>query len=176
MEYIDLTNLSLTGRVLDVGGGGEGIISRRVGSSVVAIDLRAEELAETPDIGVKIIMDACDLKFIDGYFDAVTCFYSLMYMSAEQIERFAKEAYRVMKQGTCLYIWDAVIPPEMNGKTFITEVKVKINPAEEISTGYGIGGAKEQTAELIQSLFENAGFKYKTGSGSSQAFEAAFIK
>lgn len=38
----------LTGSILDVGGGGEGIIGRRYGSAVTVIDNRQEELDEAP--------------------------------------------------------------------------------------------------------------------------------
>jgi 2-polyprenyl-3-methyl-5-hydroxy-6-metoxy-1,4-benzoquinol methylase len=49
MVSIDLTELRLEGRVLDIGGGGEGLISRQAGNNVIAIDLRADELAEPPE-------------------------------------------------------------------------------------------------------------------------------
>ena len=39
----------LTGSILDIGGGGEGIIGRLYGSRVTAIDNREEELDEAPD-------------------------------------------------------------------------------------------------------------------------------
>ena len=41
----------LTGSILDVGGGGEGIIGRRYGSAVTVIDNRQEELDEAPCSG-----------------------------------------------------------------------------------------------------------------------------
>ena len=39
----------LTGSVLDIGGGGEGIIGRLYGKNVTAIDIRQEELDEAPE-------------------------------------------------------------------------------------------------------------------------------
>ncbi len=73
----------LKGTILDIGGGGEGIIGRVYGQQVTAIDNRQEELDEAPDNGHKLLMDASALAFQDGFFDNVTFFYSLMYMSKE---------------------------------------------------------------------------------------------
>jgi SAM-dependent methyltransferase len=170
MVSIDLTDLTFEGRVLDIGGGGEGFISRQIGNNVVAIDLRADELAETPDIGLKIIMDAADLKFLDGYFDNVTCFYSLMYMNAEATGKCIREAYRILKPGGYLYIWDAVIPSRCVGETFITELNVKVNPGTETSVGYGVGGATEQTADMIRGLCVEAGFTVVSEDAGEEAF------
>ncbi|UCC20818.1 MAG: hypothetical protein JSV62_05935, partial [Promethearchaeota archaeon] len=43
---IDLSNIILEGRVLDLGGGGEGIIGQLKGEQVVAIDPNKKELEE----------------------------------------------------------------------------------------------------------------------------------
>lgn len=66
--------------ILDIGGGGEGIIGRIYQSQVTAIDNRQEELDEAPEGFTKLLMDACDLKFEDSSFDNVSLFYTLMYI------------------------------------------------------------------------------------------------
>ena len=48
----------LKGTILDIGGGGEGIIGRVYGQQVTAIDNRQEELDGAPDNGHKLLMDA----------------------------------------------------------------------------------------------------------------------
>lgn len=67
-------------RILDIGGGGEGIIGLLYGSKVVAIDQRKKELEEAPEGPLKIVMDARELNFLDNSFDAVTSFFTLMYV------------------------------------------------------------------------------------------------
>ena len=70
----------LNGSILDVGGGGEGVIGRLYGQSVTAIDNCREELDEAPCGCRKLVMDASALSFADASFENVTFFYSLMYM------------------------------------------------------------------------------------------------
>ena len=48
----------LSGRILDIGGGGEGVIGRVYGPQVTAIDVSVEELAEAPEGFEKLVMDA----------------------------------------------------------------------------------------------------------------------
>lgn len=48
----------LNGSILDVGGGGEGVIGRLYGQSVTAIDNCREELDEAPCGCRKLVMDA----------------------------------------------------------------------------------------------------------------------
>ncbi|TFF89622.1 MAG: methyltransferase domain-containing protein, partial [Promethearchaeota archaeon] len=72
---LDLVKIDLNGRILDIGGGGEGVIGQLKGAQVVAIDLRADELMEAADGDyLKVIMDAKQLKFLDDYFDTITAF------------------------------------------------------------------------------------------------------
>ena len=71
----------LEGAILDVGGGGEGVIGRIYGPRVVAIDNRQEELDEAPGGFEKRLMDAREMAFPPERFDHVTFFYSAMFMS-----------------------------------------------------------------------------------------------
>jgi len=89
-QHVDITKVEIPGRILDIGGGGEGIIARRYGDKVIAIDNRKDELEESPDAGLKIVMDACELKFLDNSIDNATCFYSLMFIP--DVEKMLAEA------------------------------------------------------------------------------------
>lgn len=85
MFSIDVQSLNLIefrqeGRVLDIGGGGEGIIGQVLGERVIAIDNRSDELEEAPEGSLKIIMDARELKFLNKTFDGITSFSTLMYI------------------------------------------------------------------------------------------------
>ncbi len=75
---------NINGSILDVGGGGEGIIGRVYGRQVTAIDKLQSELDEVTCDCEKLVMDACDLDFADQSFDNVTFFYTFMFM--EQTE------------------------------------------------------------------------------------------
>ena len=157
-QFIDISNIQFSGRVLDIGGGGEGIISRRAGDKVVAIDTRKEELEETPDIGLKIIMDACELKFLDQSFENITCFFTLMYMGENEIKTFLKEANRVLKHNGKLWIWDITISPKADADAFVAQLKVKISDELTVTTGYGVGWKRSQSCESIRKLCEDEGF------------------
>ena len=89
----------LSGKILDIGGGGEGIIGRLYREQVTAIDNRQEELEESPEGYEKVLMDATNLQYADSSFDHVTSFFTLMFMCAEEQRRTIKEAARVLRSG-----------------------------------------------------------------------------
>jgi len=68
------------GYILDIGGGGRGVIGKLKGERVIAIDPSKRELEEAPAGPLKIIMDARDLQFLDGTFSTATSFFTLMYI------------------------------------------------------------------------------------------------
>lgn len=86
----------LIGPILDLGGGGEGVIGRIYGQQAVAIDNRQEELDEAPDGPKKLLMDASALAFAPGEFSHVTAFFSLMYMPSDIQGQVFAEAARVL--------------------------------------------------------------------------------
>lgn len=135
----------LTGSILDIGGGGEGVIGRVYGQKVIAIDNRQEELDEAPDCCEKRLMDATDLLFSDETFDNVTFFYSLMYMTKDTQKRAISEAARVLKQGGRMFIWDSQFPAAHPDPHI---VHLDIHFADKtIHTSYGIVKDEEQRLE-----------------------------
>ena len=71
-QTIEIKPIKTDGFILDIGGGGEGIIGKLNGTQVAAIDKRPQELEETHNDALKIVMDATDLKFLDNTFTAAT--------------------------------------------------------------------------------------------------------
>lgn len=129
-------NREMQGSILDIGGGGEGIIGRVYGRQVIAIDNRQDELDEAPDGFRKMLMDATCLDFSDEHFDHVTFFYSLMYMGKETQKKAISEAVRVLYPDGSLHIWDAEIRLAYP-KPFVAELDIDAS-GNPIHTAYGI--------------------------------------
>ena len=170
-QLIDISKIRFNGRVLDIGGGGEGIISRHSGGKVVSIDIRKEELEETPDIGLKIVMNACNLGFLDKSFENVTCFFSLLYMDESEIREFLQEAYRVLKSDGELWIWDVTIPQKAEADAFVAQISVQISGESVVSAGYGVRWTRRQSVDTIRGLCEEAGFV----SREERVFDQSFM-
>lgn len=154
---IRLTALPTTGFILDIGGGGEGVIGSLMGSQVVAIDLRKDELEEADNDSLKIVMDATDLKFLDDSFPTATAFYTLMYMPVDVQEQVFQEVYRVLKPGGHFLAWDGHIPSQHNNDHDVVVITLTIGmPNQTIETGYG---CHWPTKELDLNHYLNVGIK-----------------
>lgn len=128
----------ISGRILDLGGGGEGVIGRIYGRAVTAIDIRPEELDGAPGNFKRLCMDARRLDFPGASFDAVTAFYFLMYLFPEDRGAVFSEAARVLKSGGRMYVWDAAYRSAFPEPHL---VELSIDAAgERISTTYGVLG------------------------------------
>lgn len=147
----------LQGRILDVGGGGEGIIGRFFGNQVIAIDNRQEELDEAPDVCEKRVMDAACLDFDVETFDTVTFFYSLMYMNLDTQKQAMKEAARVLKPEGGLYVWDTDIPSAFP-EPFVAQLEIPIG-SETIHTAYGIVKRDSQDSDSITAIALSNGLR-----------------
>ena len=128
----------IAGRILDLGGWGEGVIGRVYGRAVTAIDIRPDELEDAPGDFERICMDARQLELPDGCFDAVTAFYFLMYLFPEDRGAVFSEAARVLKSGGRMYVWDAAYRSAFPEPHL---VELSIDAAgERIGTTYGVLG------------------------------------
>ena len=164
----------LRGRILDIGGGGEGIIGRLYPNQVVAIDICQDELDEAPMGFEKILMDATQLKFEDNSFNHVTSFYTLMFMSAADQECAISEDARVLVNGGELHIWDCDILSAYP-EPFCVDVTVCL-PNENISATYGIIKTDTQNEISITKLCLHAGFVLVCQSRSKHGFYLRFKK
>ena len=164
-QTIEIHPLQTDGFILDLGGGGEGIIGTLNGTQVAAIDTRPTELEETNNDALKIIMDATDLKFLVDTFTAATAFYTMMYIPNHQKPKVLAETHRVLRPGGRLHIWDADIPEKSGDKKhYVIPLKI-VMPDETVETGYGTS-LKKQNAKTLRELAEEAGFnttKEETG-------------
>lgn len=176
-QKITMKPIETEGFILDIGGGGEGIIGRLNGNQVVAIDKRIDELQETKNDSMKIVMDATDLKFLPSSFDAATSFFSLMYIKNENHLTVFKEIHKVLKSGGEFHIWDVRIPPKHeNKKVFVIPLEVTL-PGNKVETGYGVGWEnKEQTLEYFKELALNANFNVVEEWNSKEIFYLCLAK
>lgn len=166
------------GYILDIGGGGEGIIGRMKPAQVVAIDLFARELQESPPGPLKIVMDATDLKFLDASFDTATAFFSLMYMKPDIQKKVFAQVHRVLKPGGRWLIWDAVIPTALEkdttGVVFYFRFKL---PMTTVETGYGTPWpARPLDVPYYKALAEESGFQVTSAKQQGGGFQTFFLE
>jgi SAM-dependent methyltransferase len=147
------------GRVIDIGGGGEGVIARAGGAGVVAVDKRISEIhearAKSPD-AAWTVADATALPFQSHCFDHATAFFSCMYMPGHVQEEVFRETRRVLKEGGEFWIWDAQMAPRGNG--FAIRLQVELHDGRTLNTVYGVR-QKDQSAAGMGRLLREAGFE-----------------
>ncbi len=147
------------GKVIDIGGGGEGVIAQVGGARVVAVDKHESEIDEARGKAPEaqwVVADATALPFADHSFDNATAFFSCMYMSSGVLKEVFGETRRVLKKGGEFWIWDAEMAPK--GKLFAIRLQVDLPDKPSIHTAYGVQ-AREQSAAGMGRLLQEAGFE-----------------
>ncbi len=151
-----------SGRVLDIGGGGEGIIAQLGGARICAIDKYLSEIYEArhkaPDT-LWLTADAINLPYKTHSFDNATAFFSCMYMSNAVKAKVFQETLRVLKPGGELWIWDTVITTR--SKVFAIRLQIDLAGIRVANTAYGVK-AKNQSAASISTLLQTAGYTVET--------------
>jgi ubiquinone/menaquinone biosynthesis C-methylase UbiE len=163
-EEIAIEDFPAAGYILDLGGGCRGTIGRMKGEQVVAIDISAKELDEAPGGFLKILMDASDLKFPKNSFETVTAFFTLMFIKPELHEKVFSEAFRVLKPGGKVLIWDASIPaaPTAEKREFTIHLHTKL-PKDTIDYGYSVLRMDfARDVDYYRALAEKAGFRVES--------------
>jgi len=178
LHHIDLTKVQLNGRILDIGGGGEGIIGLFAGEHVIVIDPSERELKGAPGDCLKIIMDAKDLKFLNESFDTVTVFFTMMYINLMAHEQVFKEIYRVLKPKGELFIWDLNIQKKkIEEEKDIYAVKLEVDiGSKKIESGYGTKWDKGVDMTHYLNLGEKIGLKILEKHINGETFFLKFRK
>ena len=147
--------------ILDIGGGGEGIIGLLKGREVIAIDRVKRELEETKNSSLKIVMDVTELQFLDASFSHVTAFFTFMYIPETDFEGVLSEIWRVLKPGGQFMVWEPIftIPPEERSKKLaVIPLEIHLPNGPVIETGYG-GILRDQGIDTIIGPAKKTGFK-----------------
>lgn len=174
-QSIKLSPLETEGFILDIGGGGEGIIGKLNGTQVVSIDTSERELAETRNEALKVVMDATDLTFLPDSFDICTAFFSMMYIPKSEHSKVFEEAHRVLKDNGQFLLWDVKIPrTEMKYREFIVPLKVQL-PDETVETAYGVKW-KTQDINYFKELAEQHKFKAVDEWGKGEILHLKMLK
>jgi ubiquinone/menaquinone biosynthesis C-methylase UbiE len=167
------------GPILDIGGGGEGVIGRLKGKQVIAIDLHQDELDEAADGPQKMVMDARQLDFPDVNFATATAFFSMMYMKTREDHRkvFA-EAFRVLKPGGRLYLWEVDLSqgPARRREFYLVRLRYRVGDFSK-GTGYGARWPAEVRNEAYYvELAKETGFQVREVERMGHIFHFVFAK
>ncbi len=173
-----VSDFQASGYVLDIGGGGEGIIGQMKPKQVIAIDLSRRELEEAPPGPLKIVMDATDLKFLDASFDTATAFFSLMYMRPEVQEKAFAELFRVLTPGGRWLIWDVVIPRALENGTSGPAFRFRFQlPGKVVQTGYGTDWPEEpMDLQYYEGLARKTGFEIARAGQQAGGFQTVTLE
>jgi SAM-dependent methyltransferase len=164
------------GLILDVGGGGEGIIGKLNGKQVVSIDTSAEELEDTKNDSLKIVMNATDLKFLPESFDVCAAFFSLMYVPKKNHLKVFSQIQKVLKNKGRFLLWDLRIPDRNKEfRVFAVRLKIKL-PNEIVETGYGTIWDKTQDIDYFRQLAVKTGFRVVGRWSKNDVFFLEMIK
>lgn len=160
-QSVTVEDFAAEGFILDIGGGGEGVIGQLKGQQVIAIDISKRELDEAPAGPLKIVMDARELKFLDDAFNTATVFFTFMYINSNDHQKVFEELHRVLRPGGRLLIWDVVFPEKADKAKNLALFPFKfILPEKEIRTGYGVRRPEgEQGLAHFIELAKKTGFQ-----------------
>lgn len=161
IQKISLKRLDSEGLILDIGGGGEGLVSRIEGERVCAVDIRMSEIREARIHGAPanwIVGDGEQLSFQDSSFDMVTLWFSLGYMREWSIKRnVLEEVQRVLKKQGTVSIMASKIPGLVD--QFVFWALFTLPDGTQSQTGYGVRGNQGQTLERVVDLVDQLDFE-----------------
>jgi SAM-dependent methyltransferase len=159
-QQLTLEPVQAEGLILDIGGGGEGVIGQLNGAQVIAIDIDERELLDAPPGPLKMVMDARKLTFVPDSFNTATVFFTLMYIKGPDHETVLQQLRRVLRPGGRVLIWDVNFrnrPPEKKYALFSYTAQL---PGKQVRSGYGVSWPEGvQDLGYWVALGEKAGFE-----------------
>lgn len=178
-QEAEIADFQARGPILDLGGGGEGVIGRIKHEQVVAIDLSRDELQQAPTGPLKLVMDAHELAFPDESFETVTAFFSMMFIDPAWHAFVFIEAFRVLKPRGRFLLWDVHLPSRKGvDKRLVAFMLSARLPHEIIKTGYGTRHwpVEGRSAKYYKNLALTTGFKFSDLRQNGRVISSAMRK
>ncbi|MHA1654772.1 MAG: class I SAM-dependent methyltransferase [Candidatus Thorarchaeota archaeon] len=158
---VPLTTLPSEGLIIDIGAGGEGLVSRFAGRRVCAVDIRIDEIREARIHGAPtdwFVSDGRHLCFRDCVFDIATLWFSLAFMRDDETKlAVLNEAYRVLRENGILSIMATHVDGTRHRHLFRALFEFPDGTLSQI--GYGVLGTQRQDIKSVCELVSRAGFE-----------------
>jgi ubiquinone/menaquinone biosynthesis C-methylase UbiE len=159
LQEIRLNSLPSDGLIIDIGGGGEGLLSRLEKDRVCVVDINLNKIREAQIYGAHAqwaVSDGRNLCFRTGSFDIATLWFSLGYMrNWNTKELVMREVQRVLKPDGIVSILGAkIVCPE---ERFLFRAQFTFPDGEMSQVGYRLVGNQDQSLESTVSTLEDSG-------------------
>jgi ubiquinone/menaquinone biosynthesis C-methylase UbiE len=160
VQKIELKHLPRKGWIIDIGGGGEGLVSRIETSRVCAVDINLDRIREAMihgQVSQWILSDGRMLSVKDERFSAATMWFSLGYVrdwaSKTQV---MSEVARVLKQSGHISILGAkIVCSEVR---FVLRAHLHLPDGSVSQMSYGMSGGQNQDIETVTKLLQETGY------------------
>ena len=161
IQQVLLQELTDSGFVLDVGGGGEGFISRIGGERVCAVDIALNKIREARIHGMSstwIINDGKRLCFKSSSFSVATLCFTLGFIPEwDSKKEVLHEINRVLEENGQLILYFMIINEDSDSFLFSGEFTLPDNSQSIMS--YRVKGNQKQTESVVRSLLKESGFE-----------------
>ncbi|UCH05640.1 MAG: class I SAM-dependent methyltransferase [Candidatus Thorarchaeota archaeon] len=159
VQEIRLSSLPFDGLIVDIGGGGEGLLSRLEKGRVCVVDIKLNKIREAQIYGAPAqwaVSDGRHLCFRTGSFDIATLWFSLGYMRDwETKELVMREIQRVLKPEGILSILGAkIICPE---DRLLFKARFMFPDGDVSQVGYSLAGNQNQSLTSTMIALEDSG-------------------
>ncbi len=160
LQEVVLNRVTGPGRIIDIGGGGEGLVARVEGDRVCAVDIRMDEVREArihETQATWVVADARSLCFRDATFDIATFWFSLGFMPGWDVKRHVvREVSRVLTGSGALLVKACRI--DCDTDVFIFRMRGILPDGTITQVGYGMHGRQGQDMSRTAALLEECDF------------------
>ena len=159
VQEISFPEMDFNGRIIDIGGGGEGFVSRIAGKRVCLVDVRYSKILEARihDISSSLIVsDGSQLCFKSQSFDVATMWFSLGYMADWKTKGdVLREISRVLNKKGKLILYAMHIG---DSDIHVFNGLFTLPDGTQSKMSYRVRGGQKQDANTIRKHLENFSF------------------
>ena len=172
LQEVRLKHLPQEGLIIDVGGGGEGLVSRIETSRVCVVDINLNKIREGMIYGQVsqwILSDARMLSVKDERFNVATLWFSLGYIRDwDSKKQVIAEVARVLRRSGRISILGA--RTTCSDSRFVMRALFHFPDGAISKMSYGMDGTQRQDAEAVVKLLQETGFNNITSEDNGHWF------